>query len=471
MIAGLRQLSARRDFTSLALVSSVLALAAILGATASLRWLVLLTGLVALVILLLRPQAGLPLLIIVCLVGPVSFATGTDVRLNPASLLTPALLGLWALTLLIQPNRPFATSRVFAPLGLFLVELFLALLIGMATWSPNVPRAGNFTLVQLAQWALFVFCAGAMWLGANLNRTIRAWRISYWTFLIIGGALALLTILPGPGTLVARISALALTRSPFWVLLAGLAAGQLLFNRQLPPIARAWLALALLSTLVFAFIAQRESISTWLGVAVTLAALVWQRFRRLRWLAVGGLVLLLALGLLFPAVYNFAGGDQEARSSGESRVVLSQRVIEETMRNPLTGLGPAAYRPYAKVRPLPFYNAYWLDPQVSAHNNYVDLFAHGGIIALALFFWFVVEFARLGVRLRPHYPDGFAGGLLAGVLAVGAGCLVIMALADWILPFVYNIGFDGFPAAVLVWLFAGSLVTLEHLARSAPRGV
>ena len=38
-----------------------------------------------------------------------------------------------------------------------------------------------------------------------------------------------------------------------------------------------------------------------------------------------------------------------------------------------------------------------------------------------------------------------------------------MLLADWILPFVYNIGFPGFQASVLVWLFLGGLVALENM--------
>ena len=35
--------------------------------------------------------------------------------------------------------------------------------------------------------------------------------------------------------------------------------------------------------------------------------------------------------------------------SGGSRLALSGRVIEVTMRNPITGLGPAAYRFYARM--------------------------------------------------------------------------------------------------------------------------
>jgi hypothetical protein len=50
------------------------------------------------------------------------------------------------------------------------------------------------------------------------------------------------------------------------------------------------------------------------------------------------------------------------------------------------------------------------------------------------------------------------------MLAAWVGALVLMIFADWILPFVYNIGFLGFQASVLVWLFLGGLVALEQMA-------
>jgi hypothetical protein len=44
--------------------------------------------------------------------------------------------------------------------------------------------------------------------------------------------------------------------------------------------------------------------------------------------------------------------------------------------------------------------------------------------------------------------------------------MVIMALADWFLPFVYNIGFPGFQASVLVWMFFGGLLFYDGVDRS-----
>ena len=169
-------------------------------------------------------------------------------------------------------------------------------------------------------------------------------------------------------------------------------------------------------------------------------------------------------GFLFSTVWQFAGGQREWVTSGGSRLVLIQRVLSVAMRNPITGLGPASYRPYANLEPLTYRHITWMTPSVSSHNNYVDLFAHTGLVGLALFFWFVVALARLGLRLRGRFQRGFLAGYVNAMLAAGVASLVIMLLGHWILPFVYNIGFPGFQASVLVWLFMGGLVAVYHMA-------
>jgi hypothetical protein len=39
-------------------------------------------------------------------------------------------------------------------------------------------------------------------------------------------------------------------------------------------------------------------------------------------------------------------------------------------------------------------------------------------------------------------------------------------LGDWVIPFFYNIGLDGFRASMLSWLFLGGLVSLEQMVIS-----
>jgi hypothetical protein len=71
----------------------------------------------------------------------------------------------------------------------------------------------------------------------------------------------------------------------------------------------------------------------------------------------------------------------------------------------------------------------------------------------------------VGWSLRNKFTDGFARGYVFGGLAGLIASLVAGALGDWLLPFVYNIGINGFRASVLAWLFLGGLVALEQMAR------
>jgi hypothetical protein len=36
-------------------------------------------------------------------------------------------------------------------------------------------------------------------------------------------------------------------------------------------------------------------------------------------------------------------------------------------------------------------------------------------------------------------------------------------LGDWIIPFVYNVGFDGFRASIFAWLFLGALLAMDQM--------
>jgi hypothetical protein len=415
-------------------------------------------------VLALRPVLGLPALVLAALVGRAEFGTGTAVAVNPATLLVPAMLIFWVLYMILRRDIRIAPSRLNAPLALFLLAGLLSLLIGTALWDPAVPRADNLIVVQLAQWAIFAFSAGAFWLTGNLI-TDEAWlrRLTF-LFLGVAGTLAILRVLPITMWRMQYVATRALELAPFWLLLTAVAGGQLIFNRALSAGWRLFLVASLAAVCVYTLFLQRTTLSHWMGMIAAMGVLVWLRFPRLRWVVI---ILLLALGVtgfLGSAIFDFAGGQAEWNESGGSRLALLGRVIELTMRNPVTGLGPAAYRSYGFTGSLYYGGAFYASIALSSHNNYVDLFSHGGILGLVLFFWFAWEVARLGLVLRKRWTNNFAAGYVNGLLAAGAGALVLMALADWILPFVYNIGFPGFQASVLVWLFLGGLVALEQMA-------
>jgi O-antigen ligase len=449
-----------------ALVIGVLLAAAYLGWWPSMRWLLLFAAGGGALLFLRVPNFSLLALIAAALVVRIEINTGTEVVLNFTTLLIPALSFLWLVERVGRGELHWASSRVDRPLLLFLLAGLISLLAGNVLWDPAIPKADNFWLVQLAQWTIFAFAALAFWLLANQRRA-EVWlpRLT-WGFLYMGGGLAILWLLPGIGGLVRPLTAVTFIRAPFWVLLAALAGGQLLFDPALNKARRIFLVAVLAAVLYYAFIDQREAVSNWVGVAAVGGVLVWMRFTKLRGFIVILTVLLIITGMLFPSLYEFAGGDDEWTQSGGSRLALIERVVSVTMRNPFTGLGPASYRNYANATPLQYEGALWLNPKINSHNNYVDIFAHTGLLGLALFLWFLGELGWLGWRLSLQNRSGFVGGYANGMFAAWASSLVIMLLLDWMLPFVYNVGFPGFQASLLVWLFLGGLVAIEQLDKT-----
>ncbi len=444
-----------------ALVVGVLLAAAYLGQRPSMRWLMLFAAGAGALILLQAPDLSLLALVAAALVARIEINTGTEVVLNAATLLVPAFFLLWLLSGAQKRALQWAGSRVDRPLLLFLLAGLISLLAGNVLWDPAVPKSGNFWLVQLAQWAIFAFAAMAFWLTANMTQNAVRLEHLTWTFLFLGGGLAIMRLLPGIGGLAQRLTTVAFVRAPFWMLLAALAGGQLLFNTALNRGRIVFLWAVLATVILYAFIEQREAASNWIGIAAVGGVLIWMRFEKLHSIIITLVVLLIITGILFPSLYEFAGGDDEWILSGGSRLALIERVLQVTMRNPLTGLGPASYRPYTSMEPLKYQNALWITPKVNSHNNYVDIFAHFGALGMALFLWFMGELGRLGWQRSQQHRDGFAGGYANGMFAAWVGSLVIMLLADWLLPFVYNIGFPGFQASLLVWVFFGGLVSVR----------
>jgi len=70
------------------------------------------------------------------------------------------------------------------------------------------------------------------------------------------------------------------------------------------------------------------------------------------------------------------------------------------------------------------------------------------------------------MRLRWRVPAGFARAYVIGVMGGLAGSLVAALLADWIIPFAYNIGLRGFRSSVLFWFFLGGLLAIKRMSAS-----
>jgi O-antigen ligase len=177
----------------------------------------------------------------------------------------------------------------------------------------------------------------------------------------------------------------------------------------------------------------------------------------------GGALVGLALA---PKVLEFAmGGDNEY--SLFTRVEAWRIMGEIIAVNPILGVGFANYYWYTPLYPILGYAV-----SFNSHNNYVDILAQTGVLGMICFLWFGWALGRYTWRLRQVARPGFEQAYVYGAFGGVVGTFACGMLGDWLLPFVYNIGYNGFRSSVLGWLFMGGVVALGQiiaLDRSALR--
>ena len=467
--SGLRwaRLSANSSGVRSAVAVVVLVCAALAGYKASPRLLAAILGVAALALMLRRPAWGLAILAAAAMTVPFDVQASTVVRVNIAVFMVPLLFAIWVLDMVRRRALYLAPSAINAPSIAFVLAATLSWVLGNAYWDPLVPRPHNIVLVQLGQWSIYAFSMIALWLAANLLTNSRALKLTTYTYLAVGGMLAILYAIPASEPLAAKITAVGAAYSPYWVWVTALAGGQLLFNRRLSLPGKLFCLFTTVALWGLAVFRLNFWLSGLLPMAVVAAVLIGLRFRR------KGLWILLAVGLLlwanFTPIYNFLGGDSELQSSGGGRLEHQKLVLDLALRRPWFGLGMAAYRHYSWTIPDQIAAALYRGAPISSHNNYLDIFANMGAVGLAVFAWLLAAIGRLAWRVRRHVAlaGGFDSAYANAVLAGLAGTLVSGLLGEWFLPFVYNVGFAGFRSSVMIWIFCGGMVALDTMSRAS----
>jgi hypothetical protein len=242
----------------------------------------------------------------------------------------------------------------------------------------------------------------------------------------------------------------------FWTWLVALSFSQVIFNNRLKIPIRGLLLIVLAVTFYVAIVQAYDWKSGWLPPVIVIAIILELKYPRLIYLAIP--VGVFAAGYLISIIIA-----SDAYSWG-TRVDAWLIVLQISRASPLFGLG--------------FSNYYWYTPlfairgwhvSFNSHSQYVDLIAQVGLLGFVCFFWVFFELGYLGWKLKNRLPDGFARSYSYGILAGLIGTLVAAFLVDWVLPFVYNIGFNGFRASILPWMFFGGLIGLEKIYRGTQK--
>jgi hypothetical protein len=357
------------------------------------------------------------------------------------------LIGLWLMDMLIIKRYfHFIKSRTLLPVVIFLVLSVISFVMGQIPWFIFANQAPLDA--QIGGFAIFVLSLLVMIATAHLIKDIKWLEIIVWFFIGFGTIYVFGRIFRLP---VDRFYQFGFTAgSMFWTWLIALSFGQLIFNRGLKTSVKGFLLIVVLATFYVAIVQAYDWKSGWLPPLAVIAVIIGLRHPRLIYLAIP--IGLVAAGYL---TSELIASDEY---SWGTRVDAWIIVLTISRASPLLGLGFSNYYWYTPLFPIRGWRV-----SFNSHSQYVDLIAQVGILGLICFLWIFFEVGRLAWGLKDRLPDGFAKSYSYSVLAGVVGTLVAAFLVDWVLPFVYNIGFNGFRASILPWMFFGGLISVEQI--------
>jgi O-antigen ligase len=134
----------------------------------------------------------------------------------------------------------------------------------------------------------------------------------------------------------------------------------------------------------------------------------------------------------------------------------------------LLGLGLGSYWHYwrdvvgefAYLDPRTGFFHYTLDPKVNMHNNILDIYGQMGLLGVLVFGWLLAALGRQVLEGLRNETTPFGRAYYAACAAGLVGMAFAAMLGDWILPFVYNVGLDGFRESYVGWLLLGGMTLL-----------
>jgi hypothetical protein len=398
------------------------------------------------------PSVGLGALLAAAVLMPVNVKrAGTPFSiciLVAAGVCATALLRRW----LAAPPAVRLTRAERAVVA-FLGVVILAFVVGQYPWFTAAPAPMS---AQVGGLGLFLLSGGLLLAVAREVRTLIQLKRLTWLFLATS-ALALIVIMVqplAPGVALFNVVDATTVGSMFWTWVVAISASQALFNRELSLPWRGALALLAVLTLARGLLLAFSWASGWLPPLVAFGTVIGLRFPRL----VAGVALLSAAPMLLVAGDAIGPVAQQESYSLMTRLEAVRVLWQVVERNPWLGLGPANYYHYTLQFPILGWYV-----RFNSHNQYLDLIAQVGVFGLLAFFWVVGETGRVAWRLHERPSSRFARAYAIGVLGGLTGSLVASALADWVVPFVYNIGIPGFRSSLLFWFFLGGTVALRRM--------
>lgn len=411
-------------------------IAVIVGALVVLKW----------------PGAGFPILVAASLIVPIRINTGTQTSINSAMIVSIGMIGLWLFDMITRQKQiRLLPASVITPSIIFIVIAIIAFLFGQLPWYPG-RSASLFS--QLGGLSLFILLTMTMIVTIHRLTNLKWLQAAVWVFIILGGIYNLAFLISPLRPYVNRFFQRAVLDSLFWLWLLILTFGQAYLNRNLAIKWRLLLGISTLAILYNLLIMKQSWTSGWFPALASIFFVVL--ITKPKWaISIAGIA-----GIFLLISSQFAnelilGGDNEY--SLLTRLEAWKILGEIIKVNPLFGLGPSNYYFFT-----PFYRILGYSVSFNSHNNYIDIVAQVGLLGLIAYLWMIFEIFKAGWHARIQTENqGFEHAYIYSSLGGVVGILVAGMFGDWVIPFVYNVGMEGFRASVLGWFFMGALVFLD----------
>jgi hypothetical protein len=404
------------------------------------------------IVLLRFPQMSLVLLVVASMIVPFRISTGTESSINAFMMLMSVLIGLWLLEMLVRDREfRFLSSRSVLVGLMFAGSATLSFGFGQLPWFQTT--AAPIT-AQMGQLALFLLSVGAFLLIAH-KVEMPGLKGMVWVFLILGGIFMVGRVIPALNSRIIPLFQRAVWDSLFWTWMMALGFSQAVFNHHLAVRWRIGLGFVTLLTAYIGLVVAQGWTSGWLPAVVAVGIIFW--FGMPQWRAKAVWVILIAGVINYQRIIGILlVGDNEY--SLITRLEAWRIMFDVISENPIFGLGPANYYWYSALFPILGYYV-----PFNSHNNYVDIIAQTGLVGVILFVWFAWEIGKVGLKLQDRVPEGFQKAYVYGCLGGLGGMMAAGMLGDWVIPFVYNVGLEGFRASGIAWMFLGGLLALERM--------
>jgi len=426
-----------------------IAVAFISSKTISLLLVGFLLGIGVVLIFLQHPSLGVAAIIPASFIIPIEIGVSSGSSLNAPMLLIILMTGLWVVDMVIIKRQiRFNSSRTFLPLAVLIVIVLLSFINGQLPWFAFASRAP--ITAQIGGVALFVLSASVFLVAAHQIKSVVWLKGMTWVYLGLGSLFFLMQILPGVKSYSFRIYSYGSLTSLFWTWMVALSFGQALYNKKLLPWQRVGLIFLSIVTIYFAYTLIDGWKSGWVPAIVAMGTLIILRSPKTAMIIIIGAIIAAPILLI-----TLISTDQYSYETRLEAWLLIGQIVKVS---PILGLGPANYYWYTPLFPIRGYAV-----QFNSHNQFVDLVAQIGLLGLTAFTWIMYEIGNLGLRLRKSAPEGFAKAYAFSALGGLAGMITAAMLGDWVLPFIYNVGFTGFRSSLFGWLFLGGLVALENM--------